>query len=139
LFINLDDPLAEIYYITITTLEGRVAMMLPQPQWQNGIDVSSLSTGVYILKMMDKATKSITTKKFVKKDEVNLKVDKAKLALLMPDTYFKGRGIDPLVLNKHQVGYWQRTDTYMDKRAIVPVFNDDGDSKFSYFELNFFN
>jgi bilirubin oxidase len=66
LFINLDDPLAEIYYITITTLEGRVAMMLPQPQWQNGIDVSSLSTGVYILKMMDKATKSITSKKFVK-------------------------------------------------------------------------
>ena len=66
LFINLEDPLADIYYITITTLEGRVAMMLPQPQWQNGIDVSSLSTGVYILKMMDKATKSITTKKFVK-------------------------------------------------------------------------
>ncbi len=66
LFINLDDPLADIYYITITTLEGRVAMMLPQPQWQNGIDVSSLSTGVYILKMMDKATKSVTTKKFVK-------------------------------------------------------------------------
>jgi len=67
LFINLEDPLADIYYITITTLEGRVAMMLPQPQWQNGIDVSNLSTGVYVLKMMDKATKSITSKKFIKK------------------------------------------------------------------------
>ena len=67
LFIKLDDPLADIYYITITTLEGRVAMMLPQPQWQNGIDVSSLSSGVYILKMMDKTTKSITKKKFIKK------------------------------------------------------------------------
>jgi blue copper oxidase len=67
LFINLEDPLADIYYITITTLEGRVAMMLPQPQWQNGIDVSNLSSGVYVLKMMDKATKSITSKKFIKK------------------------------------------------------------------------
>jgi len=67
LYINLNDPLTEIYYITITTVEGRVVMMLPQPQWQNGIDVSNLATGVYVLQMMDKATKSTTTKKFIKK------------------------------------------------------------------------
>jgi hypothetical protein len=66
LYINLVDPLAEIYYITITTAEGRVVMMMPQPQWQNGIDVSNLAAGVYVLQMMDKATKSTTIKKFIK-------------------------------------------------------------------------
>ena len=67
LFVNLKDGATEIYYITITTMEGRVVMMLPQPEWKNGIDISSLATGTYIFKMMDKQTKSITTKKFIKK------------------------------------------------------------------------
>ena len=66
LFLSLNDSATEIYYITITTIEGRIVMMLPQPQWQNGIDVSSLAAGTYLLKMMDKETKSITTKKFIK-------------------------------------------------------------------------
>ena len=66
LFLSLNDSATEIYYITITTVEGRIVMMLPQPQWQNGIDVSSLAAGTYLLKMMDKETKSITTKKFIK-------------------------------------------------------------------------
>jgi blue copper oxidase len=66
LFINLENLENEIYYITITTLEGRVAMMLPKPEWQNGIDVTSLATGTYILKLTDEKTKSITTKKFIK-------------------------------------------------------------------------
>jgi len=67
LFINLKDAATEIYYITITTIQGRVAMMLPQPEWQNGIDISSLASGVYLVQMMDKQTKSLVTKKFVKK------------------------------------------------------------------------
>ena len=66
LFINLNDPNTEIYYITITTIEGRVVMMLPQPQWHYGIDISNLSSGVYLLQMMDKSSKSVTTRKFVK-------------------------------------------------------------------------
>ena len=66
LFINLENLDNEIYYITITTLEGRVAMMLPKPEWQNGIDVSSLATGTYLLKLTDGNTKSVTTKKFIK-------------------------------------------------------------------------
>jgi len=66
LYINLENLDNEIYYITITTLEGRTAMMLPKPEWQNGIDVSSLATGTYILKLTDEKTKSITTKKFIK-------------------------------------------------------------------------
>lgn len=66
LFISLNDTATEIYYITITSIEGRTVMMLPQPQWENGIDISSLASGTYLFQMMDKETKSITTKKFVK-------------------------------------------------------------------------
>ena len=67
LFVALKDVNTEIYYVTITTITGRVVMMLPQPQWQNGIDISSLEAGVYVFQMMDKKTKSVTTQKFVKK------------------------------------------------------------------------
>ena len=66
LYINFENQDTEIYYITIVTLEGRVAMMLPKPEWQKGIDVSSLATGTYILKLTDQKTKSVTTKKFIK-------------------------------------------------------------------------
>jgi blue copper oxidase len=66
LFIKLVDPETEIYYITITTLEGRVAMMLPKPKWENGIDISFLSSGVYLLKLTDEKTKNTTAKKFIK-------------------------------------------------------------------------
>jgi bilirubin oxidase len=66
LFVSLNDAATAIYYITITTIEGRTVMMLPQPQWQNGIDVSSLASGTYLFQMMDKDTKSVTTKKFIK-------------------------------------------------------------------------
>ena len=67
LYINLKDANTEIYYVTIATITGRVVMMLPQPEWQNGIDISSLEAGVYTFQMMDKQTKSLTTKKFIKK------------------------------------------------------------------------
>ena len=67
LYINLSDANTEIYYVTIVTVTGRIVMMLPQPQWQYGIDISSLSTGVYVIQMMDKKTKTLTAKKFIKK------------------------------------------------------------------------
>ncbi len=67
LFVNLKDTATEIYYVTISTITGRIVMMLPQPEWQNGIDISSLEAGVYTFQMMDKQSKSITTKKFIKK------------------------------------------------------------------------
>lgn len=66
LFIKLGDAETRIYYITIATLEGRVAIMLPKPQWENGIDISFLPSGVYLLKLTDEKTKSVTTKKFIK-------------------------------------------------------------------------
>jgi blue copper oxidase len=67
LFVNLKDANTEIYYVTIATITGRIVLMLPQPEWQNGIDISSLEAGVYTFQMMDKQTKSVTTRKFIKK------------------------------------------------------------------------
>ena len=67
LYINLSDASTEVYYITIITVTGRTVMMLPQPQWQNGIDITSLASGVYIVQLMDKKSKSLTTKRFIKK------------------------------------------------------------------------
>ena len=67
LYVNLKDNNTEIYYVTISTITGRVVMMLPQPELQNGIDISSLESGVYTFQMMDKQTKSLTTRKFIKK------------------------------------------------------------------------
>ena len=67
LFVNLKDTSTEIYYVTISTITGRIVIMLPKPEWKNGIDISSLEAGVYTFKMIDKKTKSVTTRKFIKK------------------------------------------------------------------------
>lgn len=56
-------------------------------------------------------------------DSDNAPIDKSKLNILMADTYFVGRGISKEVLAKHKVGYWQKTGTFMDHRAIVPIFD----------------
>lgn len=52
-------------------------------------------------------------------------LDKNKLKILMPDRYFIYRGIDSAILKRHSVGYWQKTGTFMDKRAIVPIFDSN--------------
>ena len=41
-------------------------MMLPRPEWQNGIDISNLAAGTYFIQLTDDETKTITVKKFVK-------------------------------------------------------------------------
>lgn len=66
LYLSLSDNKTEVYYITITTIEGRTVMMLPQPELNSGIDISNLSGGMYLLHMTDKETKTVTTKRFIK-------------------------------------------------------------------------
>jgi hypothetical protein len=66
LYITLANSKSVVYYITIFNLNGKALMMLPQPEIQKGIDISSLAKGTYILQLMDKETKSITTQKFIK-------------------------------------------------------------------------
>ena len=66
LFLKFDKEEISTYYITITTLSGRTAMMLPQPQINDGIDISDLPSGTYVLTVTDKKTKQNSSVKFVK-------------------------------------------------------------------------
>jgi hypothetical protein len=66
IFIQLDNVATEVYYVTITNVTGKTVMMLPQPELYKGIDISSLAKGIYHVQLMDKKTKSISTKTFVK-------------------------------------------------------------------------
>ncbi len=66
LFISFDDPTMVAYYIKVFDAVGRNVYMLPRPELQNGIDISSLRAGVYTLQLTDDKTKVVTTKKFIK-------------------------------------------------------------------------
>jgi bilirubin oxidase len=66
LFVQLADPNTEVYYITIFKTNGKAVMMLPQPALAQGIDITSLAKGVYVIQLMDKQTKTVHTQKFVK-------------------------------------------------------------------------
>lgn len=66
LYVSFTDPSMQAYYVRITTATGRTAFMLPRPQLQSGIDISSLSAGVYLLHLTDEKTKTTITRKFIK-------------------------------------------------------------------------
>jgi hypothetical protein len=63
--VQVSDPQLIVYYISIVNLKGKTVMMLPQPDLTKSIDVSMLAKGTYILDLMDKETKSISSQKFV--------------------------------------------------------------------------
>ncbi len=64
--IGLDDP-EQVYYIRIFDQLGRTMYMLPKPNLTNGIDVSKLPSGNYLLELTDQQTKSIHKLRFIKK------------------------------------------------------------------------
>jgi bilirubin oxidase len=66
IYLKLENSSTEVYYVTITNANGKTVMMLPQPEMYKGIDISSLSKGIYHVQLMDKKTKSISTKSFFK-------------------------------------------------------------------------
>ncbi len=57
---------ADAYYVAIATVQGRTVMMLPHPQLQDGVDISRLASGTYIVQVTDMQTKTVTTQRFVK-------------------------------------------------------------------------
>ncbi|MFM9985840.1 MAG: multicopper oxidase domain-containing protein [Flavobacteriales bacterium] len=65
LFVVQSNNQATVYYITIVNSLGKVVVMLPQPDLSQGIDITKLSNGIYYMQITDKATKSISTQKFV--------------------------------------------------------------------------
>lgn len=66
LYVELTNKNSAVYYITISNVLGKAVMMLPQPELSEGIDISSLAQGTYFVHVTDKATKAVTTGKFVK-------------------------------------------------------------------------
>ncbi len=56
----------DVYYVTVRNLQGKALIMLPKPQLETGIDVSTLPAGMYLLDVMDTKTKSLQTVKFIK-------------------------------------------------------------------------
>lgn len=64
--IKLLQPQAQVYYVTICDVLGRSKFMLPRPNLENGIDISSLSPGNYTMHIMDEATKSVQVIPFIK-------------------------------------------------------------------------
>ncbi len=66
LYVNFSAPDVQAYYVKINNLLGRTIYMLPRPQLQNGIDISHLAAGVYVMELTDEKTKAVTTKRFIK-------------------------------------------------------------------------
>jgi blue copper oxidase len=66
LLVSFSDPNMQAYYIRITNALGKTMYMLPRPSLANGIDISQLSPGVYVLQLTDERTKKVITKKFTK-------------------------------------------------------------------------
>ncbi len=66
LFITFDDPTMQAYYIKINNAAGKTIYMLPRPQLQNGIDISNLAAGIYVMQLTDEKTKLTITKKFIR-------------------------------------------------------------------------
>lgn len=66
LFIRLANPNTGVYYVRVTNVLGKTVLMLPQPQLQNGIDISGLAPGTYFVQLTDSETKTVSTRKFIK-------------------------------------------------------------------------
>jgi FtsP/CotA-like multicopper oxidase with cupredoxin domain len=66
LYFSFNKQESKVYYVSILNIVGKAVMMLPRPEWQNGIDISNLNAGTYFVQLTDDETKTTTVKKFVK-------------------------------------------------------------------------
>jgi hypothetical protein len=66
LYFNFSDPAYEVYYMRVVNQLGKTIYMLPRPQLQSGLDISTLAKGTYFLQVTDDKTKKTVTKEFVK-------------------------------------------------------------------------
>jgi len=66
LYVSFIDPNMQAYYVRIVNALGKTMMMLPQPQLQNGIDISHFPAGVYFLQLTDEKTKKVFSQQFRK-------------------------------------------------------------------------
>jgi len=66
LYFSFTDPNYAVYYIRVVNQLGKTVYMLPRPQLQSGLDISSLAKGTYFLQVTDDKTKKTVTKEFMK-------------------------------------------------------------------------
>lgn len=66
LYFSFEDANSQVYYIRINNMLGKTIYMLPRPQLQNGIEISSLAKGINFVQLTDEKTKVTTTRKFIK-------------------------------------------------------------------------
>ncbi|PKL80962.1 MAG: bilirubin oxidase [Ignavibacteriae bacterium HGW-Ignavibacteriae-4] len=66
IFVKFSDPNQSAYYIRITDALGRTMLMLPQPELNNGIDISTFTKGIYTIQLTDNNTKQTLSKTFIK-------------------------------------------------------------------------
>jgi hypothetical protein len=65
LFVEFKNQAQSAYYVTVKDFLGRTKLMLPNPYLKDGIDISTLSKGVYTISIMEKASKQVVTKTFI--------------------------------------------------------------------------
>lgn len=65
LFVEFKNQAQSAYYVSIKDFLGRTKLMLPQPYLKDGIDISSLSKGVYTISITEKGSKQVVTKTFI--------------------------------------------------------------------------
>lgn len=67
LFFNNNGSDQGLYYVRITNTLGKTIYMLPKPEVQNGIDISSLPVGIYFAQLIFDKTFETQSLKFIKK------------------------------------------------------------------------
>ena len=63
---KMKNPSAKAYYVSIFDSQGRLKYMLPKPDGDAGIDISSLAPGTYSFQLMEDSSKEVATGKFIK-------------------------------------------------------------------------
>jgi hypothetical protein len=66
LYIAFSDASKQVASVKITDALGRIVYQLSKPQLQNGIDISQLASGIYLLQVADEQTKIPAVQKFIK-------------------------------------------------------------------------
>lgn len=66
LYLKFARPDADVYYLRIINALGKVLVMMPRPELNQGIDIGHLSRGVYFVEITDSVTKEKTLRKFIK-------------------------------------------------------------------------
>ncbi|MFN0203553.1 MAG: multicopper oxidase family protein [Bacteroidia bacterium] len=66
LWVNLENPKTEVYYLQIKNEAGLIRDMLPLPRLEKGVDISHLSKGKYTVELTAGKSKKVYTQTFTK-------------------------------------------------------------------------